>query len=429
MRDFLFTDPRRRWLRRSVNEQTPLTQDTLPELRAIDRECVQTLLWTLYTGCNVDSAARVLAPHMRARPAAVRAALSQRLRDDLHHTCRTAISSGLIDAMISGTTLDSPVWRSHAAIFAARSSMWANVLRVGGAFPPRVAAPRSVVHQLVALVYTGTLDTAVAMPYEQVLETAAMANEYGVNGASLGIFGCVAPHVDEARTLELLAAVRTSHPREAARLADELVGIVSWPNIAGIVSGAGMVANAREGTLGDEYVSRFSEITGSAAWKAEVQRASDTGDTRLLERICSAVLGRINTENVAAIYYQLLDDAILCDDGRLPTGAALDTLNACRCALLDYISRNWLRIRERKGFDCLPTWCLKELSQDLSVDADALLREPRPATAAAAAAADGGSMRGVTSAGVGNAPEDVRPAGPIHMRAAVVNRAAARAAH
>lgn len=433
VRDYVFGTSQPRRLFRVHDTLTPFTCTALPGLRPMDRECVLPLLWTMYTGCDAESAARMLAPCMHVPPAAVRTALSHSLRDDMLHTCRAAIAGGLVDAIIDNKALESPLWRAHAAIFATRSSKWSTALRSGGQFPPHIVGSRVAVHQLVTLVYTGTLDS-LRMSTAETLELARLVLETEVRGGALGVFGAVAARSHDASCiLGVLDAVRASAPSETQRLADGMAGVLPWSSIAADVSGDTLMLHVQHGTLGREYADRFSTLVTCRSWKAEVERAGKTGDTRTIERICSAVLAHLSAENAAALYASLLGDAILCDDGQLPTGSALATLEACRLALLTYIARNWLRMRECAGFDALPAWCLKELSQELNVDVPVLLKERRlGATGGTAdAGGTGNSVRGITSAGLGNMPEEeppgVRPAGPIHLRAAVINRAAARA--
>ncbi|WFD35327.1 hypothetical protein MCUN1_002178 [Malassezia cuniculi] len=252
----------------------------------------------------------------------------------------------------------------------------------------------------VALVYAGSFDPAVQLSSDEALQVAQLAAEHGVRGAVLGVFAAAAPSAYGEDLLLLLDAVRQTSASEGRRIADALVGNADWGDIAGFVSGDALVRRAQHSVPGPECVEHFAQLIKSRAWKrllAQAGATGATGDLSTLDRICAAVVRHVQPQNAADIYCRLLGDVMLPDDGSLPQGAAYAELETCRRGLLAYISRNWPQMRAEQGFDRLPTWCLKELSQELSVEPAALLKEPRVATAPAKG--DAGSMLAVTSAG------------------------------
>ena len=208
--------------------------------------------------------------------------------------------------------------------------------------------------------------------------------------------------------------------------------------------------------LGEPVAAQFGALVRTPAWRALVAQANAEDSAPgpalgALQYTFALVCEHLSDANAAQVYEQLVGDVLLCESGPLPTGAALRAVEDARAVVLQWLRHRWMHTRAVAGFDTLQRWCLKELAQELGVDAYALRLEPPSDVPAPPQPAQpsGASTLAMTSAGLqerGRQPggeqqqpeaergsaETFAPAaercGPVSLHAAALNRHAARRA-
>ncbi|SPO26707.1 uncharacterized protein UTRI_04014_B [Ustilago trichophora] len=219
----------------------------------------------------------------------------------------------------------------------------------------------------------------------------------------------------------------------------------------------------------------LEQIVTSQSWSDLLDGVGSLGD--VLEK-CLVMLIDGLTEARAAQIYQILVGQVLLREQGFQVASSRQAVENARRSILRYLKKRWINIRALAGFNKLERWCLKEIADELEVTTmDLVLPEEAPKVAAppsrllaggrrassvtstattTMSTMAGSSVRGVaprSSLGSGATPsrlrtasaassasngavspmarralrdEGEREAGPIHMRAAVLNRNAAR---
>lgn len=169
----------------------------------------------------------------------------------------------------------------------------------------------------------------------------------------------------------------------------------------------------------------------------------------VLERALIILVDGLNERRAASIYQTLVGQVLLREEG-LPSESIREILEEARGGIIRYLKRRWVSARALAAFNMLERWALKELADELDVPStDLLLPNDETATTSTPALRSRtglqaavvrpsavvqrpsiGPSKGRPVRAVGSAPGDLvdgeREAGPIHMRAAVLNRNAAR---
>ncbi|TKY84813.1 hypothetical protein EX895_005893 [Sporisorium graminicola] len=218
----------------------------------------------------------------------------------------------------------------------------------------------------------------------------------------------------------------------------------------------------------------LDKIVQSAAWSDLLDGIGSLGD--VLEK-CLVMLIDGLTESRAGQVYQTLVGQVLLREQGFEVAQSRQAVETARGSILRYLQKRWINVRALAGFNKLEKWCLKELADELDVTTTDLVlpqEVPRPSKAVGppsrlmaarrTSSLASGSV-GATSSGTGptsslspaaasssrlkspsvastaslsgNAASSTttkkqvrddgeREAGPIHMRAAVLNRNAAR---
>lgn len=216
----------------------------------------------------------------------------------------------------------------------------------------------------------------------------------------------------------------------------------------------------------------LDKVVQSSAWSDLLDGVGSLGD--VLEK-CLVMLIDGLTETRAARVYQTLVGQVLLREQGFEVAQSRQAVETARGSILRYLQKRWINVRTLAGFNKLEKWCLKELADELDVTtADLVLPEEVPAAKAVGppsrlmatrktsclasdvvgAASSGTSPRSSlgaatanpsrlrsssvasTASSIGHAASPTarkpvrdngeREAGPIHMRAAVLNRNAAR---
>ncbi|WFD26681.1 hypothetical protein MNAN1_001666 [Malassezia nana] len=92
----------------------------------------------------------------------------------------------------------------------------------------------------------------------------------------------------------------------------------------------------------------------------------------LLQELVSILLTTLRAESAPGLYAMLVGNVMLADDRPLPTGPAWDVLEHARRTLVEFLQHHWMEARAAHAFDPLARWCIKELADELDVDAAAL---------------------------------------------------------
>ncbi|EST05022.2 BTB/POZ [Kalmanozyma brasiliensis GHG001] len=226
--------------------------------------------------------------------------------------------------------------------------------------------------------------------------------------------------------------------------------------------------------------SDLEKIVQSQAFSDLLDGVGSLGD--VLEKFLVMLIDGL-TEARAADIYQLLVGQVLLRDQGFEVGQSRQAVETARASILRYLKKRWINVRALAGFNKLEKWCLKELADELDVTtADLVLTEgPSPAklglppsrlmatrrtsslagsigangavgaslaaarssmgarSSLSGAAAAASRMRTASAASTASSltrtaspardslrDDGEREAGPIHMRAAVLNRNAAR---
>ncbi|CBQ73635.1 conserved hypothetical protein [Sporisorium reilianum SRZ2] len=218
----------------------------------------------------------------------------------------------------------------------------------------------------------------------------------------------------------------------------------------------------------------LDKIVQSPAWSDLLDGVGSLGD--VLEKCLVMLIDGLTEARAAQVYQTLVGQVLLREQG-FEVAQSRQAVETARGSILRYLQKRWINVRALAGFNRLEKWCLKELADELEVTtADLFLAEEIPtvkavgppgrlmaarrtsslASGAVGAAASSGpgprSSLGAatatpsrlrspsvasTASSTGNAASPTtarklarddgeREAGPIHMRAAVLNRNAAR---
>ena len=142
----------------------------------------------------------------------------------------------------------------------------------------------------------------------------------------------------------------------------------------------------------------------------------------LLSYILHLLTSRLDVHNAPRMYEYVVGHILLPDDGPIPTKDALRVVEQAQQDIVQFLHAHWVHVRAARGFDALPRWCLKELSDELGIDAPDLTLDYTPTSSATVS--DAQSTVGMTSAGL-NTTRAPTHRGPASMYAAVLNKSAA----
>ena len=142
----------------------------------------------------------------------------------------------------------------------------------------------------------------------------------------------------------------------------------------------------------------------------------------LLSYILHLLTSRLDVHNAPRMYEYVVGHILLPDDGPIPTKDALRVVELAQQDIVQFLHAHWVHVRAARGFDALPRWCLKELSDELGIDAPDLTLDYTPTSSATVS--DAQSTVGMTSAGL-NTTRAPTHRGPASMYAAVLNKSAA----
>ena len=142
----------------------------------------------------------------------------------------------------------------------------------------------------------------------------------------------------------------------------------------------------------------------------------------LLSYILHLLTSRLDVHNAPRMYEYVVGHILLSDYGPIPTKDALRVVEQAQQDIVQFLHAHWVHVRAARGFDALPRWCLKELSDELGIDAPDLTLDYTPTSSATVS--DAQSTVGMTSAGL-NTTRAPTHRGPASMYAAVLNKSAA----
>ncbi|KDN40794.1 hypothetical protein K437DRAFT_275638 [Tilletiaria anomala UBC 951] len=200
-----------------------------------------------------------------------------------------------------------------------------------------------------------------------------------------------------------------------------------------------------EAKLKETLEAQLEKIVEDDVWKDLTLYTDFNSD--VLEKLLLLLVDSL-TEKRCALAYQILVGSVLLREEDPPKGQKRQTIEDARAGIIRYIKRRWISVRAKAGFDGLENWALKEISDEIDVKVDDLIstneleaegprsRTGLKATVPAAApqtraAGTSATMSGMTRpSGASSRPvvrEGEREAGPINLRAAAMNRSAARA--
>jgi hypothetical protein len=177
---------------------------------------------------------------------------------------------------------------------------------------------------------------------------------------------------------------------------------------------------------------RFEAIVASQQWSSLVAEVGFSND--VFETVLTTLLDNLK-EVHAAKNYETLVGGILLQEEHPPPTQILQLCEEARACIIAYIKKRWINVRLAGGFNQIKKWCLKELADELDVKSDDLLIPESDAIVAArqnelrtnGASPSWAARRSLTTRPQpGSVIDGEREAGPIHLRAAVLNRNAAR---
>lgn len=228
-----------------------------------------------------------------------------------------------------------------------------------------------------------------------------------------------------------------------------------------------LMAETVENRLMSILHDNLTTIVQSQAWSDLLDGVGSLSD--VLEKSLVMLIDGLTEARAAQTYQTLVGQVLLREQGFEVLQSRQAVENA-RASILRYLKKRWINVRALAGFNKLEKWCLKELADELDVaTADLVTPEEAPArvatppnrlvvgrrtmpTAGAASAsprsrsslaaatpanpsrlrtASASSLTTTVAASPSSArkvqhDEGERAPGPIHMRAAVLNRNAAR---
>ncbi|SOV02126.1 uncharacterized protein UDID_05037 [Ustilago sp. UG-2017a] len=222
-----------------------------------------------------------------------------------------------------------------------------------------------------------------------------------------------------------------------------------------------LMAETVENRLMPILHANLEKIVQSPAWSDLLDGVGSLDD--VLEKSLVMLIDGLTEARVAQIYQILVGQVLLREQG-FEVPQSRQAVENARASILRYLKKRWINVRALGGFDKLEKWCLKELADDLDVaSADLVLTDeapvkmgplpsrllagrktsavagvarPRSSLGAAASPGSSGRVRTASTASTGSASvaaarkvvrdEGECEAGPNNMRAAVLNRNAAR---
>ncbi|UZJ52185.1 hypothetical protein CBS101457_001505 [Exobasidium rhododendri] len=187
---------------------------------------------------------------------------------------------------------------------------------------------------------------------------------------------------------------------------------------------------------------KLPEVVQSREWNGLVDGVGFLND--ILEKCLSIIVDGLTEKRAAKVYEVVVGQVLLREDG-LPSNDLVVMVEKARRAIIFYLRKRWVNIRANAGFNDIESWALKELADEIDVPSSDLLLSARSksitvpprskiATKAGGVAvasvphivAENSARSGQVSAAPGQALHGEREAGPIHLRAAILNRNAAR---
>jgi hypothetical protein len=182
---------------------------------------------------------------------------------------------------------------------------------------------------------------------------------------------------------------------------------------------------------------RLPDVIASREWDQLIQGYGFLND--VLEKTLSIIIDGL-TERRAAKVYEVIVGQILLREDQPPSRAIIDLVEEARKTIVSYLSKRWVSVRANAGFNGLQRWALKELADEIDVPSDDLLLPlPGKSTQVGPLSKTGLHARTSSSSEGPSAPQSRRASaqpgqiidgqrepGPIHLRAAVLNRNAAR---
>lgn len=193
------------------------------------------------------------------------------------------------------------------------------------------------------------------------------------------------------------------------------------------------MCEAVQGHISTVMSESFQDVVCSKEWRDLVDGVGFMND--VLETALTVFLDNIE-ERTAARNYEVLVGQVLLSEEKAPSSDVAMLVEEARNSLIQYIRKRWVNIRSVGGFNDLKRWSLKEISDEIDVSAEDLLlpeedvgkaarKTMRPVPGRANMQANDSLEFGRMPA-PGSIVDGEREAGPIHLRAAVLNRNAAR---
>ncbi|KAK0548505.1 hypothetical protein OC846_004454 [Tilletia horrida] len=184
-----------------------------------------------------------------------------------------------------------------------------------------------------------------------------------------------------------------------------------------------------EGRLRDLLEAQFEVIVASPEWTQLLDGVTFMRD--VLDKALVMLVDGLNERRAAKIYQILVGTVLLREDG-FAVDSIRQAIEDGRSGILRFLKRRWIGIRSLAGFNGLERWCLKEISHEIDVpEQELLLPEQEAATVSPAKKPPKLAVLRTASGGRPAASRqpssEEREAGPINMRAQVLNRNAARA--
>lgn len=200
-----------------------------------------------------------------------------------------------------------------------------------------------------------------------------------------------------------------------------------------------------EAQIQQRLVSDLEAICESKAWNNLIDGVGLLAD--VLRRCLELLVAGIDEARAPDAYQVLVGKVLLKGEDGLPAGRERDEVEEARQKLLKFLGKRWVSAKSQGAFNGLEKWALKEIADELNLSPNELILDaisanktvsktglkttiPVPAARRLAAASPQvASMRrplGAASRPAVRADDTEREAGPINLRAAVLNRNAAK---
>ncbi|PWN29914.1 hypothetical protein BDZ90DRAFT_228960 [Jaminaea rosea] len=198
--------------------------------------------------------------------------------------------------------------------------------------------------------------------------------------------------------------------------------------------------HAKQALLGN-----LEEVVASSEWDGMIEGVGLLTD--VLERLLSIITSSLAERNAAQVYSVLVAQVLLKGEEGMSPGPMRDQVELARQDVLSFLRKRWVNVRANAGFNGLEKWLLKEIAGEIEVPAEELLlpeddkatdgaksktglkaSPTNPAARRATVPTSTPSRRpaGAASRPAVRADEGEREAGPVNLRAAVLNRNAAK---